>query len=293
MTEHLARYDEMRRAIAACVRLDEVKRIYDTASALHAAAQRAARDSEAERKARDIRLRAARKAGELLREIPRDGPAEAVRRRHDPTVATLATVSDYRRALKDAGVPQRDANRWQELAAVPAELFEAEVASGKGTERSIIEKAKPRQAQAAQPPETKPAQPEPDDAAAGCKRLAETYNRFARAWAAEREAVRREFAKSFPPEMFREEIERRLAVAKKRHEEAHDKYRRELKLYQERNKRLDEWMTEAEFKLVLGCLHPDRPSRDPEALNKAFVIMKRLEARLSPHKRDRKRHGWN
>ena len=59
----------------------------------------------------------------------------------------------------------------------------------------------------------------------------------------------------------------------------------------ERTKRLDEWMTKAEFKLVLSCLHPDKPDRTKESLEKAFAIFNRLLGHLEPDRR-KLRDDW-
>lgn len=66
MTE-LTRYDEMRRAIAAAHEVDEVKELHDKAAAIEHY-HRIARDSEQERKVGEIRVRALRRMGELLKE---------------------------------------------------------------------------------------------------------------------------------------------------------------------------------------------------------------------------------
>jgi hypothetical protein len=57
---------------------------------------------------------------------------------------------------------------------------------------------------------------------------------------------------------------------------------REQKLEEQRKKLADKerdittYMSEAEFKRVLACLHPDRPDRSVEQLNEAFKIFNRL-----------------
>jgi hypothetical protein len=66
----LARYDAMCRAIEAAYKVDEVKDIRDQAIALEVYA-RQAHNTEAERKACEIRLRAERKAGPLSKELER------------------------------------------------------------------------------------------------------------------------------------------------------------------------------------------------------------------------------
>ena len=68
----LVRYDAMCRAIQTCHRVDEAKAIRDRAIALEAYAAQAL-DLDAEKKARRIRLRAKRRASQLLRDMGRNG----------------------------------------------------------------------------------------------------------------------------------------------------------------------------------------------------------------------------
>ena len=72
----LIRYDAMCEAIAACYTVDEVKEIRNKARALEVYAQQAL-NVEAERKAAEIRIRAERKAGELLREMKQNGTRDS------------------------------------------------------------------------------------------------------------------------------------------------------------------------------------------------------------------------
>ena len=68
----LVRYDAMCRAIAECHSVDEVKDIRDKARALEAYANQA-KNTDAERKALEIRLRAERKTGQLIKEMQEAG----------------------------------------------------------------------------------------------------------------------------------------------------------------------------------------------------------------------------
>src|SRR5260363_66434 len=77
----LVRYEAMCKAIAECHRVDEVKELPHKARALEVYAQQA-RNTEAEDKAREIRSRAQRRMGELLRELPRMPREERAERTH-------------------------------------------------------------------------------------------------------------------------------------------------------------------------------------------------------------------
>jgi len=126
----LVRYDAMCSAIAECHSVDEVAELHNKARALEIYAKQA-QNVEAERKATEIRLRAERKAGELYAQMHRTPPREAaaiggaVKNGKVPAaIVAGGSQSEYREALDRTGVSERTAQRWQGLAAVPAETFE-------------------------------------------------------------------------------------------------------------------------------------------------------------------------
>jgi hypothetical protein len=122
MSAALVRYDAMRTAITAAHSVDEVKDIRDKAAALELYA-RQANDMELERLVRDIRIRAERRAGELLRDMPRATGGQPYQSRattgSEPPVKTIA----------DLGISRDQSSCWQKLAAVPDEEFEAGMAN--------------------------------------------------------------------------------------------------------------------------------------------------------------------
>lgn len=129
----LVRYDAMCRAIADAYEVDEVKDIRDRAVAMEAYF-RQAKNPEPERRACEIRLRAEKKAGQLLAVMER-----AERGRPSEQMSSRPTLSDL-------GVSRDQSSKWQQLAQVPEEQFEAALAAPeKPSTNGIIAQVKPRQ----------------------------------------------------------------------------------------------------------------------------------------------------
>jgi hypothetical protein len=126
----LVRYDAMCHAIAAAYSVDEVKDIRDKARAIEVYA-RMAKNTEAERQACEIRLRAERKAGQLTAQME-----TAQGSRTDLTSSHDATKLD---TLHKAGISKDQASKWERLADIPDEEFEQALAGpDKPTTSSII-----------------------------------------------------------------------------------------------------------------------------------------------------------
>jgi hypothetical protein len=117
-------HEAARRALAKCVRIDEVKPIRNLAIAA-AAWAREAKDTRMIRHATEIRMVAERRAGELLREMEKNKGArrQGIGRRGKNAVAP----SDHVPKLADLGVSKTQSSKWQKLAALPADKFEHHV----------------------------------------------------------------------------------------------------------------------------------------------------------------------
>jgi hypothetical protein len=120
-TTGLAKYDAMCTAIAVCSRVDEAKEIRDKARALEVYAKQA-QNTEAERKAGEIRLRAERRAGELLREMKQRSERHNGRGGDQKSVSRASTLK-----LPDLGITRDQSSQWQKLADIPEREFEAEI----------------------------------------------------------------------------------------------------------------------------------------------------------------------
>ena len=127
----LVKYDAMCRAIDAAYEIDEVKEIRDKATAFEMYS-RLAHNVENERRACEIRLRAERKAGALLKAIEKAKAGRPAKNRSTDTTNS--------RTLKELGVTKDQSSNWQKLAAVPQEQFDAALGDKtvKPTTTSII-----------------------------------------------------------------------------------------------------------------------------------------------------------
>src|SRR5215813_11607237 len=109
----LVRYDAMCRAIDAAHKVDEVKDIRDKAIALEHYARQAL-NTDAERRAAEIRLRAERKAGQLLTKMKESGERAD---KGQPKVTSTETT------LNDLGITRDQSSQWQRLGAISQRDF--------------------------------------------------------------------------------------------------------------------------------------------------------------------------
>src|SRR6476646_6029813 len=115
MTNQLVRYDAMCRAIDAAYTVDEIKPIRDMADALEKCA-RIAKNREAEQRCGQIRLRAERKAGELLaaQEKAKASGSNQYKERSNGSTAPK---------LDDLGITKTQSANWQQVAKIPQKVF--------------------------------------------------------------------------------------------------------------------------------------------------------------------------
>lgn len=164
-SQSLALYERMCTAIAECVRVDEAKDIRDKALALEAY-YRQARNLDAEREAANVRLRAERRVGELLKELARTEPAEKAVRANEAmgrssTDETNVSISElarsrgpspYAAALSEQGMSRQQASRYQALADIPEPVFEKALSGPeKATTTGMLKQAQEARAQVRDP----------------------------------------------------------------------------------------------------------------------------------------------
>ena len=126
MTTQLVRYEQARTALAAVHSYDEVKDIMDQAerAAVYA---RQANDSELIKYATEIRVRAQRRAGEMLAQTPKATGAAGI-----GPIAVEATDRNQP-TLAEMGITKDQSSNWQALASMSDAHFEATVEAAKDT----------------------------------------------------------------------------------------------------------------------------------------------------------------
>ena len=114
----LAKLEKATQMLIEAKSLDEVKHIIDIAEAAKTYAKAAKLGLDAQNHAAEIAILARRKAGEFLAQLERDQGF-----RTDLTSSNVGKSSDYKETIQESGISYQDANRWQQVAAVPEETF--------------------------------------------------------------------------------------------------------------------------------------------------------------------------
>jgi len=124
----LVALEQAARMIAEAGRVDDVKEIRDRAMAFAHYARERDLGRQASIDAAEIKVRAERRLGELLAEMDRAG------RGRQPSKCSTA---EHLPTLPDMGITRQDSHRWQRMAGVPVEAFEAHVAEARRGERDL------------------------------------------------------------------------------------------------------------------------------------------------------------
>lgn len=133
MAYDLVKYEAARAALEAATKIDEVKLIHDKAVALAAYAKQA-KDTDMMNWVVEIKVRAERRAGELLKAMSKNTGAKGIgtsavpQKDHTPTLAKL-------------GISKNDSSLWQKLATMPDEMFEQNLAVVKAKGEKLTTKA--------------------------------------------------------------------------------------------------------------------------------------------------------
>lgn len=124
----LVRYEAARQALQVASSVDEVKDIRDKAQAM-AAYARQAKDTALVAWATEIKVRAERRAGEMLAEMRVNG--SRADRSDNLKTGPKSHDATSGKTLEELGINKTQSSRWQKLAAVPEKQFEQAVAAAK------------------------------------------------------------------------------------------------------------------------------------------------------------------
>ena len=112
----LVLYNRMISAISHCSKVDEVKDIRDKALALEHYARQAT-NVDAERQAINVRVRAERRAGEILKVLQKSKGGQPQK------YSVKAKQSTFAEQKHQAGVTNGQATHWQQMAKMPETKF--------------------------------------------------------------------------------------------------------------------------------------------------------------------------
>jgi N6-adenosine-specific RNA methylase IME4 len=130
-TQHasLVKLDRASRMLAEIRTVDDVRAVVDMAEAARVYAAQVLKSQEAQNEAAEIKLRAQRRGGEILTEMSASGARRSRGERRQMSQASTSERPD----LGDLGITRDDSSRWQTIAAMPQEKFEAVIAEAKDT----------------------------------------------------------------------------------------------------------------------------------------------------------------
>lgn len=142
---NLVKYNAARIALAEAHQVDEVKDIRDKSEAM-AVYARQAKDKEMLVWVTEIKVRAERRAGQLLAEMPKNQGTKGQLAGGN----TIVPPENDVKTLADLGISKNESSRWQKLAGVSDEKFEHAVAAakevaGEVTTAAMLRAAKPEQ----------------------------------------------------------------------------------------------------------------------------------------------------
>lgn len=155
----LARFDAARQALAKAKTIDEVKDIRDKAEALRQYAKQAGESLEMQNDIAEIKLRAERRAGELLGEMEKAEGNRGVMPNRDPSSGYImqnpggfsmkppgVTINKVS-TLSDLGINKLQSHRWQLASKIPEERFERHIIETKAANQELTSSGMLRLAQ--------------------------------------------------------------------------------------------------------------------------------------------------
>ena len=137
----LVHFDRARRELALAASIDEVKDIRDKVEAMRLYARQQRDSLEMQNRCAEIKVRAERRLGEMLRE-----QNTAERKTANLLRGRTVQPRDARPSLAELGISKAESSRWQLMSQLPEDQFEEEIAYFKHTDRELTSNAILKQA---------------------------------------------------------------------------------------------------------------------------------------------------
>jgi len=126
----LIHFDKARQELELAATVDEVKNIRDKAEALRLYIRQQGESLEMQNRCAEIKIRAERKAGEMLAETEKNpGGRPSRNQSHHAT--------SFSPKLSDIGITKSDSSRWQSIASIPERIFEEHVEQTKAAKQEL------------------------------------------------------------------------------------------------------------------------------------------------------------
>lgn len=122
-----------RNMLAEAKSLDDILHIRDIAEAARVYAQAAKLGLENQNEAAEVKIRAERKAGEMLAKMPKNKGADG----SISTGNSVLPVMDDAPTLSDLGIEKMQSSRWQTIARLPEDEFEEHIAETKAERKEL------------------------------------------------------------------------------------------------------------------------------------------------------------
>lgn len=123
MAYELTHFSKAKQELALATRIDVVKVIRDRAELFRAYAKQAGASLEVQNQAAEIKIRAERRAGEILNNTHTRPGGRPRKLLHDATVSGDALMP----SLEQLGIERTQAHRWRRIADIPENVFDAHV----------------------------------------------------------------------------------------------------------------------------------------------------------------------
>lgn len=131
----LLKLDKAYSALMEAKTIDELKDIRDKAEALRLYVKQQKQSLEMQNACAELKIRAERRAGELLKEMERANKNDNLKR--GPMSQAETSGSEYSHAIDEANISRSTAYRWQTIAELPEENFEQEIAETKNNSNEL------------------------------------------------------------------------------------------------------------------------------------------------------------